>query len=72
MTPVVELLKVRMQGQYGAADDKRLSRVAADLYKRWGFRRGIMRGFWVHAYLACFYVNLSIYCFHESSGHRGT
>ncbi|KAF8519511.1 mitochondrial carrier [Gautieria morchelliformis] len=43
----VELLKVRMQGQYGAVDDKRLSRVAADLYKTWGFRQGVMRGFWV-------------------------
>ncbi|KAF8319853.1 mitochondrial carrier domain-containing protein [Cantharellus anzutake] len=43
----VELFKIRMQGQYGGADDKRLSRVARDLWKEWGFRKGIMRGFWV-------------------------
>lgn len=36
-----------MQGQYGSATDKKLSRVAGDLWKEWGFRNGIMRGFWV-------------------------
>jgi len=36
-----------MQGQYGGADDKRLSRVALDVYRQSGFRYGIMRGFWV-------------------------
>ena len=36
-----------MQGQYGAVGDKRLSRVAADMWREWGFRRGVMRGFWV-------------------------
>ena len=35
-----------MQGQYGKAGDKRLSRVVRDVYQEWGFRRGIMRGFW--------------------------
>lgn len=43
----VELFKVRMQGQYGGLEDKRLSRVALDLYKTSGFRYGVMRGFWV-------------------------
>ncbi|KAF8525966.1 mitochondrial carrier domain-containing protein [Hysterangium stoloniferum] len=43
----VELLKVKMQGQYGGANDRRLSRVAIDLYRSSGFRHGIMRGFWV-------------------------
>jgi len=42
----VELFKIRMQGQYGAVGDKRLSRAAADMWREWGFRRGVMRGFW--------------------------
>lgn len=37
----------RMQGQYGSASDKKLSQVASDLWREWGFRNGIMRGFWV-------------------------
>ncbi len=43
----VEMFKVRMQGQYGAATDKRLRAVASDMWKDWGFRKGIMRGYWV-------------------------
>ncbi len=43
---LVEMFKVRMQGQYGAADDKRLRSVFAEVAKD-GFRRGIMRGYWV-------------------------
>lgn len=38
---------MKMQGQYGGLEDKRLSRVALDLYKAYGFRHGVMRGFWV-------------------------
>jgi len=43
----VELFKIKMQGQYGGADDRRLSKVAIDLYKQAGFRYGVMRGFWI-------------------------
>jgi len=43
----VEMFKVRMQGQYGAATDKRLRTVASEMWSQWGFRKGIMRGFWV-------------------------
>ncbi|KAF8989892.1 mitochondrial carrier domain-containing protein [Cyathus striatus] len=43
----VEMFKVRMQGQYGAATDKRLREVVSEMWKDWGFRRGIMRGYWV-------------------------
>jgi len=42
----VEMFKVRMQGQYGAKDDQRLRAVFAEVAKD-GFRRGIMRGYWV-------------------------
>lgn len=43
----VEMFKVRMQGQYGAATDKRLRDVAREMWQDWGFKRGIMRGYWV-------------------------
>jgi len=43
----VEMFKVRMQGQYGAATDKRLLAVVSEMWKDWGFRKGIMRGYWV-------------------------
>jgi len=43
----VEMFKVRMQGQYGAATDKRLRDVAKEMWKDWGFRKGVMRGYWV-------------------------
>ncbi|KAG8820374.1 hypothetical protein FRC19_008936 [Serendipita sp. 401] len=42
----VELFKIRMQGQYGAATDRRLSRVFRDTWSAHGFKRGVMRGFW--------------------------
>ncbi|GBE81277.1 mitochondrial carrier [Sparassis latifolia] len=43
----VEMFKVRMQGQYGAASDKRLRAVVSEMWSQYGFRRGIMRGYWV-------------------------
>ncbi|KZS88863.1 mitochondrial carrier [Sistotremastrum niveocremeum HHB9708] len=43
----VELFKIRMQGQYGSATDKRLSVVFKDMWRTYGFRKGVMRGFWV-------------------------
>ncbi|KAG8833241.1 hypothetical protein FRC17_011072 [Serendipita sp. 399] len=42
----VELFKIRMQGQYGAATDRRLSRVFRDTWSAHGFKYGVMRGFW--------------------------
>jgi solute carrier family 25 carnitine/acylcarnitine transporter 20/29 len=36
-----------MQGQYGTSGDKKLRHVASELWSQWGFRQGIMRGFWV-------------------------
>lgn len=44
---IVEMFKVRMQGQYGAESDKRLRTVFSEMWKDWGFRKGIMRGYWV-------------------------
>lgn len=41
------MFKVRMQAQYGAPTDKRLKVVVRDMWRDWGFRQGIMRGFWV-------------------------
>ncbi|KZV69998.1 mitochondrial carrier [Peniophora sp. CONT] len=43
----VEMFKVRMQGQYGAATDKKLGTVAREMWTQWGFRKGVMRGYWV-------------------------
>lgn len=43
----VEMFKVRMQGQYGSANDKRLRDIAREMWREWGFTRGIMRGYWV-------------------------
>ncbi|THG94042.1 hypothetical protein EW026_g7345 [Hermanssonia centrifuga] len=43
----VEMFKVRMQGQYGAKDDKRLRDIAKEMWTKWGFRKGVMRGYWV-------------------------
>ncbi|KAH7334849.1 mitochondrial carrier [Rhizoctonia solani] len=42
----VEMFKVRMQGQYGAKGDKKLSTVFWDMWRDYGFRKGVMRGFW--------------------------
>ncbi|GJJ08396.1 hypothetical protein Clacol_002611 [Clathrus columnatus] len=62
----VELFKVKMQGQYGGIEDKRLSRVAVDVYKSYGFRRGVMRGFW-----ACILFETDR-LLKKSSGYRDT
>ncbi|KAG0708572.1 mitochondrial carrier [Suillus ampliporus] len=43
----VEMFKVRMQGQYGDATDKKLRDVAKEMWRDWGFRKGVMRGYWV-------------------------
>ncbi|TRM63810.1 mitochondrial carrier domain-containing protein [Schizophyllum amplum] len=43
----VEMFKVRMQGQYGDKTDKRLSVIAREMWSQWGFRKGVMRGYWV-------------------------
>ncbi len=43
----VEMFKIRMQGQYGGAGDKKLSGVVSDMWRQYGFRQGIMRGYWV-------------------------
>jgi hypothetical protein len=43
---IVELFKIRMQGQYGGVTDKRLSRVFLDTWRNAGLRHGVMRGFW--------------------------
>ncbi|KAL5638421.1 hypothetical protein ACGC1H_005190 [Rhizoctonia solani] len=42
----VEMFKVRMQGQYGAKGDKKLSKVFWDMWREYGFKKGVMRGFW--------------------------
>ncbi|KAI3619367.1 mitochondrial ornithine transporter 1 [Moniliophthora roreri] len=43
----VEMFKVRMQGQYGGLADKRLRTVAREMWSEWGFRKGVMRGYWI-------------------------
>ncbi|KAF7428982.1 hypothetical protein PC9H_008219 [Pleurotus ostreatus] len=43
----VEMFKVRMQGQYGAASDKKLREIVREMWSEWGFRKGVMRGYWV-------------------------
>lgn len=42
----VEMFKIRMQGQYGN-EGKRLRDVVGDMYREYGWRKGIMRGYWV-------------------------
>src|SRR5258708_18552001 len=46
----VEMFKVRMQGQYGNPSDKRLRVVAKEMWAEWGFRKGVMRGYWVRRF----------------------
>lgn len=41
------MFKIKMQGQYGGKDDKTLGRVVGDMWKEYGLRNGIMRGYWV-------------------------
>ncbi len=36
-----------MQGPDGGKDDKRLRAVVSEMWTSWGFRKGIMRGYWV-------------------------
>lgn len=36
-----------MQGQYGAATDKRLRDIMREMWSEFGFRKGVMRGYWV-------------------------
>lgn len=43
----VEMFKIRMQGQYGGAGDKKLGKVVGDVWRTYGLRDGIMRGYWV-------------------------
>lgn len=43
----VEQFKIRMQGQYGSKDDKKLWAVISEQYRRHGLRNGIMRGYWI-------------------------
>ncbi|KAI0343773.1 mitochondrial carrier [Trametopsis cervina] len=43
----VEMFKVRMQGQYGAKDDKKLRAVVREMWSKYGLRNGIMRGYWI-------------------------
>jgi hypothetical protein len=43
----VEMFKIRMQGQYGGAGDKRLRQVVGDMWREYGVRNGVMRGYWV-------------------------
>jgi len=50
----VEMFKVRMQGQYGNPLDKRLRVVAREMWAEWGFRKGIMRGYWVRRLFSLF------------------
>lgn len=41
------MFKIRMQGQYGGAGDKKLGAVVSDMWREYGFRNGIMRGYWI-------------------------
>jgi len=39
-----------MQGQYGSPSDQRLSAVFREMWSEWGFRKGVMRGYWVQLF----------------------
>ena len=41
------MFKVRMQGQYGRPGDKKLRAVVSEMWSEWGFRKVIMRGYWI-------------------------
>ncbi|WVN91187.1 uncharacterized protein L203_106444 [Cryptococcus depauperatus CBS 7841] len=43
----VEMFKIKMQGQYGGTGDRKLSGILVDSWREYGFRNGIMRGYWV-------------------------
>ena len=56
----MEMFKVRMQGQYGDKSDKRLRDVAKEMWTQWGFRKGIMRGYWVRIRIfGCAHLDLT-------------
>ncbi|SCZ89775.1 BZ3500_MvSof-1268-A1-R1_Chr1-3g01571 [Microbotryum saponariae] len=42
----VEMFKVRMQAQYGP-NPKRLRETVGEMHQKWGWKRGIMRGYWI-------------------------
>ncbi|GAA6002627.1 hypothetical protein JCM10207_007600 [Rhodosporidiobolus poonsookiae] len=42
----VEMFKVRLQAQYGA-NPKRLRDIVGEMYGKYGWRQGIMRGYWI-------------------------
>ena len=44
------MFKIRMQGQFGGAGDKKLGKVVGDVWRNYGLRDGIMRGYWVRAF----------------------
>ncbi|KAJ7434952.1 hypothetical protein FB451DRAFT_1194996 [Mycena latifolia] len=35
-----------VEGQYGTAGDQRLRAVAREMWGTWGFRKGVIRGYW--------------------------
>ncbi|SGY17405.1 BQ5605_C015g07775 [Microbotryum silenes-dioicae] len=39
-------LQVRMQAQYGP-NPKRLREIVGEMHQKWGWKRGIMRGYWI-------------------------
>ena len=66
----VEMFKVRMQGQYGNPSDKRLRVVVREMWAEWGFRKGVMRGYWVRPdFCCCFLLGLTFCSILQ--GHRG-
>lgn len=42
----VEMFKVRLQAQYGP-NPKRLRDIVGEMYRKYGWKNGIMRGYWV-------------------------
>lgn len=66
----VEMFKVRMQGQYGNPSDKRLRVVAREMWAEWGFRKGVMRGYWVRPSFIFFWVLGGLFKM-VFQGHRG-
>jgi solute carrier family 25 carnitine/acylcarnitine transporter 20/29 len=50
------MFKIRMQGQFGGAGDKKLGKVVGDVWRNYGLRDGIMRGYWVSASLTTWYI----------------
>jgi solute carrier family 25 carnitine/acylcarnitine transporter 20/29 len=68
MASPVELLKIRMQAQYGGQTDLTLRKMAGTLWREHGFRNGVMRGFWVSVEQrwACLHMLTSS----QHAGHR--